>query len=240
DPVPRSATFASSRAATRARYPARMRSATSLRPPRRSIAIAAIGMWGIDSRLDARFTERHVGELRPTRAQSRELLPRRRQPELAAHPSVHVDPGLGTEALRRHLARRRQQMRVKVARIALRARLMDREVHFYLVAIGYLLREGACQHDTLLGRQLRRKRELILARHPRIALRLGFLRRIPQIRPVAGPLHASIRPIELRRQDDLLVKDILAPAVIVKRPGTLVANLLACPICGGTGRAAPG
>src|SRR6185312_11565184 len=233
-PAPCSAAFALSRAATRARYPPLIRSSTSLRSPRRSIAIAAIGMWGIGSR--SMPCARSV--LWSTRAST----PASRSATFvsSAHRAVHVDPGLGTEALRRHLPRRRKQMRVKVAWVALRTRLVDREVHRYFVAVGYLPRERACQSDTLLGGQLRRKRDLILARHPGIALRLGFLRGVPQTRSVASPLHSSIRPIKPGRQDDLLVEDILALAVIVKSPSALVANLLACPICGSAGRAAAG
>jgi len=59
----------------------------------------------------------------------------------AAFPCVHVQTRLGAEPRRSYLPSRGQQMRVEVARIGLRTRLVNREIHGHLVAFRDLARE---------------------------------------------------------------------------------------------------
>src|SRR6185437_2020194 len=104
-----------------------------------------------------------------------------------------------------------------------------------VVAIGELQRECARQSQALLGRQLGWQRNLILPRHSRIAARLCLLCGVPQLRAVARPLHADISAVKSGWQKDLLMKNVFAPAMVVERTGTLVADALTSSVGGRRG-----
>ena len=132
-----------------------------------------------DALRDARMLQRLVGELGPSLAQRIELLPRGGQSQLGAHGALHVEAGLGAEPFGRHLASGRQQMSVKVARVAVRARRVHREVHRHVVAVRDLPGKCSRQRHALGGRQLRRQGHHVLAGHTRVALMLRALRGVP-------------------------------------------------------------
>ena len=72
---------------------------------------------------------------------------------LAPLARLHVKTGLGPQARRGDLTRRRQQVRVEIARVALRARRVHREVHGDAVTLGQLAREAARQASRARARR---------------------------------------------------------------------------------------
>lgn len=177
----------------------------------------------VDARGDVRFAQRFVGKCCPALAEIHVFLSVIGQLMAAPFQRRHVEAGLGTQACGSHFASSRQQMSVKVARITTGPRLVNRQVHCDLVALGNLLREGSCQRSALRRVQLRRQRHLVFARHSSVMALLSVLGRVPKSLTIASP-GGSV--FELRWQEDLDMGDIAAMPVVMQLAAALVANAL--------------
>ena len=106
-----------------------------------------------------------------------------------------------------------------VALVALATRCVDRHVHRHPVPLADLACQAHREVAPLVGRQLGRKRDLILPRDRRVLARLRLLGGIPQRRPVAHPLG------RVGGRDDLAMLDALLAGVVVDDAGALVRDL---------------
>jgi hypothetical protein len=129
---------------------------------------------------------------------------------------------------------------MEVAWIALRRRLVNREIHGDFVAVGDLTRESACQSDAAESVKFRGQYDLVFTCHARVVAFLCVLGCVPK--PLAIPRPPDRLPLELRWQEDFSVQYITAPRVIEQLTRTFIANALAGAIGGrgsGTASRAP-
>jgi hypothetical protein len=166
----------------------------------------------VSPRLDVRLAQRLVRERCPPLADVYELLTMIGQAAAPAFAQIHIDPRLRTQPGRRHLASRRQQVRMEVAWVATRWGFVNREIHGHFVALGDLTREKACERDPAHGVKLRGQRDLVFSCHSRVVAFLCVLRRIPEA--LAIPRPGNWHTVELRRQEDLRVLYVAAPNVL--------------------------
>ena len=103
----------------------------------------------LDTRFDIRLTQRVVRERGPSLTQCEELVTATR--ELFREPLVAglVQPGFRAQTRRRDLARGREQVGVKVARVAAWARVVDCQVDGDVVTIGQFSRQRPRQLQAL-------------------------------------------------------------------------------------------
>src|SRR5205823_246649 len=207
---------------------------------RQRLAIDALGgeTAMVDARSDVRLTQRLVDERRPALTQGEVLLPMIGQLTPAALDGPDVETGFGAESRGRHLARGGEQVSVEIARIAALARLVNREIDGYLVALGNLPGECAREPDAPARIELRRQAQLVLAGDARVVPLLGVLCGIPQPLAIARPGHLSA--VELRRQEYLGVQHVAAAAAVDHLPAALVADGLARPVGRSGGRTPAG
>src|SRR3989440_7891205 len=207
---------------------------------RQRLAIDALGgeTAMVDARRDVRLAQRLVDQRRPALTQGEVFLPMIGQLTPAALKRRNVKTRFRTQPRGCHLARGGQQVRVKVARVAPLARLVNREIDGYLVALGNLPGERARERDAPARIELRRQAQLGLARDARVVPLLGVLRGMPQPLTIARPGHLSA--VELRRQEDLGVQHVAAASVVDHLPAALVADALARPVGRSRGRTPAG
>ena len=192
----------------------------------------------IDPRLHMRRPQCFVGDAGPALPRPVQLVDEGFEAAPDAHAVAEIQGGLRAQSLRRDLAGGREQMRMEIARVPVDAfaRCMHRQVDGEPMAVGEFLGEVPHQRDALGMCQFRRQRHHHLARHARVAARLGGFGRVPERCPVARPVRREIG--ELRGQENLLVHDVAAHGVVVGTAGALVADPFAGAIGTGTGRAA--
>src|SRR5215470_12646277 len=128
-------------------------------------------------------------------------------------------------------------MRVEVAWITTRRRLVNCEIHGHFVAVGDLTCKSACEGHAAHGVKLRGQRDLVFACHTRVVTFLGMLRRVPQALSIPRP--GDRLTLEMRWQEDLRMQHIAATRVIDQLTGAFIANTLAGAIGGRGGGAAP-
>lgn len=186
----------------------------------------------VNTHLEMRLAQGLVGEPGPAGPQRPDLRDSAGETSHTARLTGHVEAGLGAKAARPDFARAREQVRVMVPRVAVRAGIVHRDVDGNAVEVGNLAREPDRQRGALWRRELVRQGDRVLARHARVASRLGAFDRIPELLAIPRPSNVTDR--ELRRQDDFAVRDVRAVGVIVDGAGAFVHEALAGAVGGGS------
>ena len=100
--------------------------------------------------------------------------------------------GLLAQPFRADPPRRRQQMGMMVALVALATWCVDRHVHRHPMPLADLPREAQRKLAPRLGRQLGRKRDFIFTGDGGVLARLGLLGGVPERGPVVGDARRKI------------------------------------------------
>ena len=126
--------------------------------------------------------------------------------------------GLLAQPFRADPPRRRQQMGMMVALVALATWCVDRHVHRHPMPLADLPREAQRKLAPRLGRQLGRKRDFIFTGDGGVLARLGLLGGVPERGPVVGPRRG------VGGHNKRVMLDALLAGVIVDEAGSLVRD----------------
>ena len=126
--------------------------------------------------------------------------------------------GLRAQPFRADPPRRRQQMSVVVAMVALATWGVDRHVHRHPMPLADLPCEAQRKLAPRLGRQLGGQRDFIFAGDGRVLARLCLLGGVPEHGPVTGPRRG------VGRHDKGVMFDALLAGVIMDEAGALVRD----------------
>jgi hypothetical protein len=151
---------------------------------------------------------------------------------------LHVQARLGPQSRRGDFAGRRQQVRMEVARVAVRARRVHGKVDCHAITLRQLQRETARKRDACQRWQFRGQVDLELACHACVVALLGVLGGVPQPLAAARPLR-RLRT-RLCGQEDLGMQHVAPPAEVMQLARALITHPLPGAVGGGGGRAAPG
>ncbi len=164
----------------------------------------------IDARIDMRRLQGAVGGVSPAFTNMQQLTSAGFQACFAATPVMHFNRGFCPQAFGGYLARGREQMGMKVARIA--AGEVSWRVNGHIkrktIAFDQFTREFPYQLHALIVSQLCRQSHQVLAGDARVFADFGVLGRVPKISSIVRPTHIMRR--EFTRQNDFLVHDVQA------------------------------
>jgi hypothetical protein len=179
----------------------------------------------VDACLDVRLAQRIIRKRCPALPQTYVLLAVIGQSAAPAFTLIHVDPSLRAQPGRRYLASRRQQMRVEVAWITTRWRLVNCKIHGHFVAVSDLTCKSAREGHAADGVKLRGQGNLVFARYARVVTFLSMFGRVPEA--LAIPRPGDRRSFEMRWQENFRMQHIAATRVIEQLARAFIPNALA-------------